>query len=605
VTVIPVPRAGLRLSRDDVSDLARTGGGATTLATLRTGQRSRRLLLLREVIIAARNHPAAVHAARLAHAVTCLDSLQRQRSAAVGQLLDHPLVGAWAAHCLRRLRSPDPAGGAVPLWVDLAHLNAVAGAAGIRAGAGVDIDVPVRDGAAALPGLGVARLPGGSRFGIARLHGDADRYVVERLHHQVVVPHPTDPSGEQDGGDWLPLRRWVLEQGERRLNVVLDDLDPYRDCHGLQSAGRLALQEARDWHRRLAEAWQVLCDGHPHRAAELSAAPLVIVPLVGARSGPGVNGTARDSTGAVAMSPPVDGVDLAQSLVHEFQHSKLGALLDLVDLYEPDDERRFYSPWRPDPRPLGGLLQAVYAFLAVADFWRRQLEAGDEPRVALAQYKLARSEQQLATALQTLRQAGTLTDAGWLFTAELTEAVRTVHQLPLPQAVRTVAAVVNEHHRLSWRLRNRMPQQAVIGALAEAFLAGFPPDRHLPASSCAATAAQRYDVEPLDDLARGDRADTLAVARSPRHARDVTGDRALLDGDHRAASAAYLAELAADPGSSFAWAGLALARQHDPAAAGPVYRDAPEVIAAVTRELRRRLGDGAPPPDAVARWLAR
>jgi len=39
-------------------------------------------------------------------------------------------------------------------------------------------------------------------------------------------------------------------------------------------------------------------------------------------------------------------------MVHEFQHSKL------------------WAPWRTDPRPLGGLLQGVYAFLGVADTWR-------------------------------------------------------------------------------------------------------------------------------------------------------------------------------------------------------------------------------------------
>jgi HEXXH motif-containing protein len=79
----------------------------------------------------------------------------------------------------------------------------------------------------------------------------------------------------------------------------------------------------------------------------------VLVPLDAIPGGPGVNAIARDSTGAIAMSPPVDAVDLAQSPVHEFQHSKLGALLDVIDLYDLDDRRLFYSPWRADPRPLG------------------------------------------------------------------------------------------------------------------------------------------------------------------------------------------------------------------------------------------------------------
>ena len=51
------------------------------------------------------------------------------------------------------------------------------------------------------------------------------------------------------------------------------------------------------------------------------------------------------------------------TLVHEFQHSKLSAMLDLVPLTDPDDHGRYFAPWRVDPRPLAGLLQGVYAFV--------------------------------------------------------------------------------------------------------------------------------------------------------------------------------------------------------------------------------------------------
>src|SRR5581483_603165 len=60
----------------------------------------------------------------------------------------------------------------------------------------------------------------------------------------------------------------------------------------------------------------------------------------------------------------------AVTLAHELQHLKLGALLDIVTLALPDDGRRYYAPWRDDPRPLGGLLQGAYAYFGVSGFWR-------------------------------------------------------------------------------------------------------------------------------------------------------------------------------------------------------------------------------------------
>jgi HEXXH motif-containing protein len=46
--------------------------------------------------------------------------------------------------------------------------------------------------------------------------------------------------------------------------------------------------------------------------------------------------------------------------VHEVQHLKLAALLDIVTLTMPGEHDRYYAPWRDDPRPLSGLLQGTY-----------------------------------------------------------------------------------------------------------------------------------------------------------------------------------------------------------------------------------------------------
>jgi HEXXH motif-containing protein len=588
-----------RISDDAFDALARGRADADTVRTLMAGQRSRHLLVLREVVLAARKHPAASHAAGLQRAVAALDEVQRRAPDAAAQVLGYPLVGAWAAHCLRRLRSKDPEHGGVPLWVDLAHLNAVAASATMAAGRSIDVRLPMRSGTVHLPTLGRASLVSHAGFGEVRLSGDAAGYTLEGLHGTVHLPQMTSAAS----ATWTPLVRWTLSGLGRQVEVVIDHLDPYRDCHGLTSAADFSADQERTWHGLLRDAWDLLCRHHPERAEELSAGPIVLVPLEPAAGGPGMNATARDSTGAIAMSPPLDVVDLAQSLVHEFQHSKLGALLDLVNLYDLEDRRLFYSPWRADPRPLGGLLQAAYAFLAVADFWRRQLDAGAAANVPLCIYKLARSREQLVTTVCTLQECGSLAPDGRRFVEELREEVDRVHRVPFPSQALVRSAVVNLHHLVSWRLRNVSVPEADISVLATAYVAG----ERAPAAAtpgCLLTGIPRYDEEPLDELARREVADTLTRTRTRRNLEGPhEGDLALLSRDYVRAGAVFQEQVTADPEDLAAWAGLVVARQYEPGLGARGYLQAPEVVAHLYRHLRRRLGTRAPQPDDLACWL--
>ena len=72
------------------------------------------------------------------------------------------------------------------------------------------------------------------------------------------------------------------------------------------------------------------------------------------------------------MARPADPATLALLMMHEFQHVKLGAILDEYDLYDPDGDRLFPAPWGEGKRPIEGLLQGTYAHLAVTDYWRQR-----------------------------------------------------------------------------------------------------------------------------------------------------------------------------------------------------------------------------------------
>jgi HEXXH motif-containing protein len=575
-----------RVAAREFALLASGQGDAGTTRTLWAGQRSRRALLVRAVLDAATHWPREAAAAGLADAVRLLDVVQRKAPDEASAVLDYPLVGTWAAQCLRSLRRPGTA--EVPLWVDLGHLASIAAAAAVQARLDVEITVPVRAGLVSLPTLGQASLPTSAAWGVATLRGDSGAYVISGQHGSV-------PVHDDDAG-WIGLHRLDSTRHGHRLTVYLDDLDPYRGGHGLAVTGRLDPATRDAWSSTLVDGWAELVDRHPARAAELAERPLTIVPLIDRGTGAGANATARDSVGAMALTPPPNAVALAQSIVHEFHHSKLGALLDLVDLYDVEDSRRFYSPWRGDPRPVSGLLQGVYAFLAVTEFWQAYVGVGDGPVSSrLAAYEFARGRAQADAAIATLASAGSLTDAGRRFVDGLRCRVESLFAVPVDPALVTMAGLVNDDHRLGWRLRNVRVAPDTVADLAERWRRGERPPLHRRDRPVVAATAPTYAEDPRHELIR--------LAATNRSVRGSAGDLALLDGDLGTAAAEFRAALAADWHQPDAWTGLALVRSRvGPARAGRTYSDEPEVLRALYIHLRST--GGTPDVDDLADWLA-
>src|ERR1035441_7070902 len=211
---------------------------------------------------------------------------------------------------------------------------------------------------------------------------------------------------------------------QERLCVCLDDLDPFRDCHGSATTGRLDPEALLRWRALLEEAWSLLTQAHPEYAPGIGAGLRSIVPLRTPRPGRGTTATSPDSFGACVMSDPVDAVTLAVSLVHEFQHAKLGALMDLLPLHSADRSARYYAPWRDDSRPLGGLLHGAYAFLAVTDFWRVQRTIVPAREAPFAHFEFARRREQTRHAVRTLQSSGELTDLGTRLVAAIGDRLR-------------------------------------------------------------------------------------------------------------------------------------------------------------------------------------
>jgi uncharacterized protein len=436
------------VSDDALSDLAAGLGDAIAIGQLTRAQRSLRRGLVTAVYEAGLASPAVSAESRhlLRAAWQLLVTADSDCPDALAVVLGHPYLRVWAVHCLSRvgLAAGTSPGGDRELAADLEHFGAIAAAVAIRGQVRGRIGVPVTDGAVHLPGLGqLTVLPPEADDG-KRTAVDA-RAVVEvetdwvRVHLGPVgwrLPRSRLLTGEDclaeaceqtgtlaaaDTGwtaGWEPVR--VLTAPG--IRVALEDTDPYRDCHQWPPSSRLTQQEFARWQGAFTLAWQEILDHHAAYAPALAAGLSTLMPMAPAPAGSDVSAAARHGFGAIGTALPDDPVMLALLLMHEFQHVKLGAVLDLFDLFDPADKRLYHAPWRPDPRPLEGLLQGTYAHLAVSEFWRARAGLGDcDQAEATERYEHWRAH--TATAVETLADSGSLTPLGLRFADQMRIAV--------------------------------------------------------------------------------------------------------------------------------------------------------------------------------------
>jgi len=437
------PRTALRLSGEQFDALAAGYGDTASVGQLVNGQRSRQrtlLALLREQADA--DHDRAFNAGwELAAQV------EQRQAAALARVLAHPYVRAWAEKCLRAATAPDRPRGALAgqgagLPAEAAHLAAIAAAAAIRAGMRADIDVPVTDGYLYLPTLGRLRVGPESTATLTAADGGFEVRAHSGKWH--VQPGEAGPDP-----DWEQVRE--LRSGQ--FTVLLEDTDQYRDCHEWPAAPRLSEREAGDWQDQFAVAWPLIERSFPGYLPGLTAGLSAVMPLANDVPGREISAAARQAFGAVGAALPADGSDLALLLLHEFQHGKLYAVLDLFDLCDPADSRLYYAPWREDPRPLEALLQGTYAHLAVTDFWRvRRHELPGAVALAAAE-RFARWRMLTAEAVEALAGSGALTPSGTRFVDGMRATVEPWLGEPVPGAAAAAARRWAAERLAAWRDR--------------------------------------------------------------------------------------------------------------------------------------------------------
>lgn len=589
-----------RLSWADLDRLAHSGGGADLMRRLRRAERSRRLLLLRAVVDEVTKSPELSGPLPSPESAwELLVRVQEKSPAVLDRMLAHPYTGFWSSYTLRLLRNRIT--GVCPLWVHIGHINAIAASAAIVAELDFHIEVPLWSGCAMLPTLGLARLNAGSPWSVAQVRADHGLATVSNEDGVVRIPRRSSP----DGPGWWEVRRLTVRAGGRELSVQLDDLDPYRGLFEPVPPQRLDTSEVETWHSLLDGAWSLIAHYLPDLADAMTTGldSLVPQPAIPFRLPSASTG---EAFGSAIIGLPADAVSLAATLVHEFQHICLGGVLHLTSLHWEDHRERFYTGWRDDPRPIGGVLQGVYAFFGVCAFWRALDRATTGATKRRAAFEFAHWRGQTWRALCELRADTGLTPAGRRFVDGIAQILGPWQDEPVPADLARDAAALAAGHYAGWRMRFVRPDPATVATIADAWRVGhsrlgaiaLPDDRSPTPVPDGPWSRARADLIRLRLTEPGD-----AVEETWPSIPDATAsDYAYATGRFAEAERGYRRELAADPDRPAAWIGLGLALSaQGTCPAGRALLRYPELVRAVHRRIRA----AAPAPDELADWIGR
>ncbi|MFI6460309.1 HEXXH motif domain-containing protein [Streptomyces sp. NPDC050538] len=588
-----------RLTTDQFLELAQGGGGVASVAVLRSAQRSRRLVLLRALVETVDGR--APQGAALPPAQRAWELLARAESAdrdAAEAVLLHPSVGSWLTRTMRGLRAEDGSTAGSTASRDAGHVHALAAAAALKAGITFRAVVQLVDEGVPLPSLGYVPLPDQPA---ATVEVYRDRRGAGVRCASGTVPLPDDLT--RDGPGWWALRRLRPTPEFPSCAPLLDDLDPWRHYLRRLPVERLGESEATVWQSRYETAWELVRGQRRIDPAGIADCLLAITPLPDRSPAELFSGSAPESYGGALMSRPARPVDLAAALVHEAQHTKFSALLDLVTLLRGGLEEIHYAPWRPDPRPLRGILHGVYAFLGVASFWQTRREGPDisDAERAEADFEFALRRSQVDEGLRVLWAKGTLTDLGERCLRGIERSLTALLKEPVPAAAALAVEEARDDHRTVYRISQLRLDEAETIAWADAY------DDHGPPPLCAPAA--RPQAGPVVAEIRT-RLVRIRLGDPERFARlrddPLTGagashaDYAWAAGERETALAGYRRRVTRHPEDPTAWSGLALSLPEGPARDALLHR--PELVAAVYRELRRR--GARQTPEAVAAWIA-
>jgi len=228
-------------------------------------------------------------------------------------------------------------------------------------------------------------LPDGATFTLDP--GDSN-IVLPRL--EVFIPSKKNATLRRISSSALEI-----EIPEQRLHIDLHNIDPTLKIPAIRVPNGYNLQvlyaqepalfekeyfedistdttEAIDLAQLIAKSFDLINTVSPDIASRILSMTKFFVPLIARDPTESHSLTSNRLIGVIFMSPSGDEIYGAEKIIHEFHHLELHMLMETHQFVKINsNENVFYSPWRDDPRPIEGLLHALYVFSEVYYFYRK------------------------------------------------------------------------------------------------------------------------------------------------------------------------------------------------------------------------------------------
>ncbi|NJK33450.1 MAG: hypothetical protein HC927_14180, partial [Deltaproteobacteria bacterium] len=153
--------------------------------------------------------------------------------------------------------------------------------------------------------------------------------------------------------------------------LAMSEAHPHKQGNAIDLGGH----PASEWTEVLTDALALIERYMPDLRREIDLYLRLVVP-VGFDERTHLSASYQEVIGTVYMTLHPQRMTMVEALIHEFQHNKLHALLELDPLLDNAFAPLYASPVRPDPRPLQGVLLAVHAFQPVARLYQLMREDG-------------------------------------------------------------------------------------------------------------------------------------------------------------------------------------------------------------------------------------
>lgn len=153
--------------------------------------------------------------------------------------------------------------------------------------------------------------------------------------------------------------------------LAMAEAHPDKQGNALDLGGHAA----SEWADTLARCLELIARYMPDLRGEIDLYVHQVVP-VGYDEHSHLSASYQEVIGTIYMTLHPQLMTMVEATIHEFQHNKLHAQLELDPLLHNAFFPLYSSPVRPDPRPLQGVLLAVHAFLPVARLYQLMRAAG-------------------------------------------------------------------------------------------------------------------------------------------------------------------------------------------------------------------------------------